>query len=280
MEGIPAVVYAAELYGQEWKAAPMLRLWGALLARVTRLLADGIVCCSAEVSRQFGAGHGKPIAIAYPPVGREYAGGDREAARVRYGLQAAHPCLVVVGSLSRGRGQDVALRALSAIRDRLPAASLLVLGAPHRRLADLEFADELRGLAGAIGVEHAVVFAGPTDAMQDVYAAADIVLNPARCAEAFGRVAPEALVAGRPVVVSRVGAVPEVIRAGVDGLLVPPDDPDALAAAVARLVENPELARRLAAAGRERVLDEFGPEQDLAAWREVLETVVARRGNG
>jgi glycosyltransferase involved in cell wall biosynthesis len=276
MERIPAVVYAAELYRQEWKGAPMLRLWGALLARVTSWLADGIVCCSAHVAGQFGARRGKPIAIAYPPIGCEYAGGDRDAARARYGLEAAHPCLVVAGNISRGRGQDVAVRALSRILRRLPGARLLILGAPHTRSADLAFADELRRLAAAIGVEDAVVFAEPTDAMADVYAAGDIVLNPARFEEPFGRVAAEALLAGRPPVASRVGAVPEVIRDGVDGLLVPPNDPYALADAVERLVEEPGLRERLTASGRRRVLDEFGPAQDLAAWREVLDSVVVQ----
>lgn len=277
LERVPTVVYAAELYGQEGKGAPLLRLWGTLLARGTALLSDAIVCCSLAVAQQFPQGGRKLVTVAYPPIGRSYEGGSREAARARYGLEAADPCVVVAGSVSRGRGQDVALRALASIRRRFPAARLLVVGAPHPRLVDREFDAELRRLAEQLGVTDAVVFAEPTEAMADVYAGADVVVNPARVAEAFGRVAPEALVAGRPVVASRVGAIPEVIRDGVDGLLVRPDEPDELAAAVIRLVEDPELATRLVSAGRRRVLEEFGHERDLAGWIAAIESAVSGR---
>jgi glycosyltransferase involved in cell wall biosynthesis len=278
IERVPTVVYAAEVYDQTWKRSPALRLWGLALAAGTAWLADGLVCCSETVARQFRA-RGKPLTIAYPPIGDEYAGGDREAGRARYGLDGADPCLLVVGSVSRGRGQDVAMRALRLLRDRSPAARLVIVGAPHPRPADVSFAAELRRLAASLGVADAVVFADPTDDMADAYAAADVVVNPARFAEPFGRVAPEALVAGRPVVATCVGAIPEVMRDGVDGLLVVPDDPAAMAAAVARLVEDPALAKALVHSGRQRALERFNYPQDLAAWRGVLEAVSGADGN-
>jgi glycosyltransferase involved in cell wall biosynthesis len=271
LERIPVVVYAAELYEQRWKSAPLLRLWGALLAGGTAALADGIVCCSQLVASQFPSWSRERLTVAYPPVGPEYDGGRRPATRALYGVEEADPCIAVIGSLSRGRGQDVALRALARLRERLPDARLLIVGAPHPRPVDLAYADELRALTAELGLDRAVVFTQPTDAMANVYAAADVVVNPARFAEPFGRVAPEALMAGRPVVASRVGAIPEVIRDGVDGLLVEPDDPEALAVAVARLADDPGHAAQLVDAGRRRVIERFGYEQDLAAWRAVLD---------
>ena len=270
LERVPVVVYAAELYEQRWKAAPLLRVWGGLLATCTAALADGVVCCSELVARQFPGWLHRPVSVAYPPVGPEYDGGDRDVARSLYGLDGADPCIAVVGSISRGRGQDVAVRALPRIRERSPQARLLLVGAPHPRPVDLAFAAELRALAANLRLEDAVVFAEPTDAMADVYAAADVVVNPARFAEPFGRVVPEALMARRPVVASRVGAIPEVIRDGVDGLMVDPDNPEALAAAVARLASDPALTARLVESGRRRVAERFGYEQDLAAWRRMV----------
>jgi glycosyltransferase involved in cell wall biosynthesis len=270
-ERVPVVVYAAEVYEQRWKSAPLLRLWGALLAAGTAALADGVVCCSQLVASQFPRWIRTPLTVAYPPVGQEYEGGRRPASRALYGVEEADPCIAVIGSISRGRGQDVALRALARLRELHPDARLLIVGEPHPRAVDLAFADELRALTAGLGLEGAVVFARPTHAMADVYAAADIVVNPARFAEPFGRVAPEALMAGRPVVASRVGAIPEVVRDGVDGLLVEPGDPDALAAAVTRLAGDPDHAARLVQAGRGRVIERFGYKQDLAAWRAVLD---------
>jgi glycosyltransferase involved in cell wall biosynthesis len=278
LERIPSVVYAAELYQQKWKGAPLLRLWGALLAEATARLADGVVCCSQAVARQFPPRTGRPLAIAYPPIDRAYETGDRARRRARYGVEDAAPCLAVIGSLSRGRGQDVALCALPLIRRRFPSAQLLIVGSAHPRPADVAYAEELRSLARDLGIADAVVFGDATDDMPDVYAAADIVVNPARFEEPFGRVGPEALVAGKPVVASRVGAIPEVIRDGVDGLLVPRDDPLALADAVGRLMDDPALADELVSNGRRAVLERFGHDQDLAAWTSVLEAVLLRRG--
>jgi glycosyltransferase involved in cell wall biosynthesis len=281
LERIPVVVFAAELYEQRWKSAPLLRVWGALLARGTARLSKGVVCCSAAVAAQFPRRGGKPIVVAYPPVGTEYEGGDRDSGRRRFGLDPSHRCMAVVGSISRGRGQDVGLRALALIRERVPSARLLIVGDPHPRTVDREYARELRKLAAALGVADAVVWAGADvsghgpRAMADVYAAADLVVNPARFAEPFGRVAAEALVARRPVVATRIGGIPEVIRDGVDGLLVPPDDPVALAAAVTRILDEPSLGDTLVANGRKRVLEKFGYEQDLIAWRRVIEAALS-----
>ena len=161
LERIPTVVYAAELYDQKWKAAPFLRLWGSLLAMGTALLADGVVCCSRAVARQFPQWARTPVAVAYPPVGVDYEGGDRGRARARYALQSAAPCVAVVGNLSRGRGQDVLLRALPQLRSEFPAARLMVVGAPHPRPVDRAFAEELRALARELAIEDAVVYVEP-----------------------------------------------------------------------------------------------------------------------
>jgi glycosyltransferase involved in cell wall biosynthesis len=277
LERIPSVVYAAELYDQRWKSAPLLRIWGTLLATCTAVLSDGLVYCSEQVARQFPRWARKPASVAYPPIGVEYEGGSRQRARTLYGVERAKPCLVVVGSLSRGRAQDVALRALPLVRERYADARLVIVGAPHPRPVDLGYAAELRALTAALGLEDVVVFADTTDAMGDVYAAADVVVNPARVAESFGRVAAEALMAGRPVVATRVGSLPALIRDGVDGLLVEPDDPESLAAAVERLMDDPMLAAGLVEAGRAHVRERYGYEQDLTAWRSVLEPVLAKR---
>ncbi|MEA2407369.1 MAG: hypothetical protein QOE69_1488 [Thermoleophilaceae bacterium] len=268
LERVPCVVYAAELH------APRRRAAGRALVTGTAGLAQGIVACSAAVASQFPRRPRRPLAVAYPPVGEEYAGGDREAGRARLGIVGGEPCLLVVGSISPGRGQDVAIGALASIRQRLPGARLAVVGAPHARAVDLMYASELRSLAARCGVEDAVVLAGTAESMADVYAAADIVLNPARSPEGFGRVAAEALRAGRPVVASRVGAIPEVVRDGIDALLVEPADEAALASAVVRLAEDRALAERLVESGRQRVLERFGREQDLAAWKSVVDAAL------
>jgi glycosyltransferase involved in cell wall biosynthesis len=223
------------------------------------------------------------VAVGYPSVGPAYGDGSHERGRALLGVEPEATCLVAVGSISRGRGQDVAIRALATIREHHADTTLVLVGAPHPRQADIEFDLELRSLAESLKLRDAVVFTGAidsgasVDAMADVYAAADVIVNPARTAEAFGRVGLEALVARRPVVASRVGGIPEALRDDLDALLVPPDEPPALAGAVLRLLGDASLRQRLVDAGRRRVLDSFGPAQAVEAWRSVVKQAPRRR---
>jgi phosphatidylinositol alpha-mannosyltransferase len=84
------------------------------------------------------------------------------------------------------------------------------------------------------------------------HAAADVFVSPATGQESFGIVLVEAMAAGVPVVASDIAGYREVVRDGVDGLLVPPGDPNALAGAIRRVLSEPELAATLSAGGRSR----------------------------
>ena len=95
----------------------------------------------------------------------------------------------------------------------------------------------------------------PNAALPGVAAACDLYLGPATGGESFGVVLIEAMAAGLPVVASETPGYNEVVRDGVDGLLVPPSDPGALAAAAGRVLGDPELTARLVAAGRDRARD-------------------------
>lgn len=276
-EGVPRLVYAAELVPLAPGAAR--RAGGGAVLRMTRGLADGLVCCSEAVAAQFRARGAPPIAVAYPPIDPDPRPGDRAGFRARHGIEPDAPCVAVVGSVSRGRGQDVLVRALPALRERVPGLRAIIVGEPHPRPVDRAFRGELASLAKSLGVGEAVAFVGYVDAVGDVYAGADAIAVPAR-REAFGRVAAEALVAGRPVVASSVGAIPEVLRAGTDALLVPPDDPAALATALARLLEDRELAARTVAAGAARVRAEFTPARSLERFQEVVQAIAARPCGG
>ncbi|WP_176450059.1 glycosyltransferase family 4 protein [Geodermatophilus saharensis] len=154
--------------------------------------------------------------------------------------------LVVVGRLSTIKGQDTAVRATALVRQAGHDVTLTLVGDCYPGYEAVE--DGLRDLAVREGVDDVTVFTGFQDPAPHV-AAADVVLVPSRV-ESFGLVAVEALLLGRPVVATRIGGLPEVLRDGETGLLVPADDPRALADAVLRLLADPRLAEALGAAGR------------------------------
>jgi glycosyltransferase involved in cell wall biosynthesis len=131
----------------------------------------------------------------------------------------------------------------------VPEAYLLVVGEGSRR-------DALEAQARELRIAHRVVFTGRRDDVPAVTAALDVAVLPSY-REAQGMVILEAMALSRPVVASNVGGIPEMIEDGVTGLLVPPHDPDALAAAIVRLLKDHSLADMLGRAGHDMVHDRF-----------------------
>jgi glycosyltransferase involved in cell wall biosynthesis len=174
--------------------------------------------------------------------------------------------LVVVGRLSPRKGTDIAIRATVMLREQGFPVSLTLVGGVFSGYEWFE--TQLRRMA----VGWPVRFAGIQNQVWPWLAEADIVVVPSRW-EPFGNVAVEGMLAGRPVVASRVQGLTEIVRPGQTGLLVPPDDPDALAAAIATLLRDWSRTKALAAAGRQDARDRFSPARYQAEILAVVEEV-------
>jgi phosphatidylinositol alpha-1,6-mannosyltransferase len=168
----------------------------------------------------------------------------------------------VVVSASRlvpRKGQSVLLRAWPQIRDRYADARLLIVGDGRRRRP-------LEREAAALGLTEDVCFAGsvPDDELPAYLAAGDVFALPCHDLwrglqiEGLGLSILEASAVGLPVVVGRSGGTPDAVIDGVTGQLVEGTSVDEVAAAVIRLLDDPQLARRLGAAGRDWVTTEWG----------------------
>ena len=163
--------------------------------------------------------------------------------------------LVTLGRLHPAKAQDVAIAALA----QLPDTFLWIAGA-----GPLEA--KLKAQAHALGVSDRVRFLGWRSDASRLYAAADVCLFPSRY-EPLGNVVIQAWAHGLPVVAAASQGPAALIREGEDGLLVPVDDAESLAAAARRLIVDPALRGALAAAGRARVAAEFSEAVVTAEWR-------------
>lgn len=178
---------------------------------------------------------------------------DRSAARRRWGLADDAPLAVFVGALRPWHGLDVAIRALAATAGPL---RLVVAG-------DGPVASELRGLAGVLGVADRIDWLGHVEHrdIPAVLAAADVALAPYPDLATFS-FSPlklyEYLAAGTPVIASRIGQIPRILADGRFGTLVPAGSTDELAAALTRLIAEPEAALDRAAEGRAHAFAELG----------------------
>jgi glycosyltransferase involved in cell wall biosynthesis len=121
-----------------------------------------------------------------------------------------------------------------------------------------------------------VTLLGPHGDVDELMRSSDAFVHTARW-EGFGLVLLEAMRAGLPVVATRVAAIPEVVEDGVTGILVPPDDPWALADAVLALVRSPDRARELGVAGHARLREHFSPDAMGRGVARVYDSVVESR---
>jgi glycosyltransferase involved in cell wall biosynthesis len=175
--------------------------------------------------------------------------------------------LLAICRLTPQKGVDVAVRALAEVRREHAEAVLVVLGEGPER-------DALEWLARDLGVGDAVFLPGRAGDVAEWLARAEILVHPVRW-EGFGLALLEAMLSERPVVASAVSSVPEIVADGETGLLVPPDDPSALAAALSRLLTDRESAARYGSAGRERARREFSVERMARRTLAVYERVSA-----
>lgn len=196
-----------------------------------------------------------------------------DASRVRKGLGLADDQIVaaVVGRLHTGKGIEHAVRATEILLKDEPAFRLLVVGGGP-------YEERLRGLTRECGVDAAVIFAGPRDDVPAILAAVDVVVVPSE-SETAGLAALEGMAARRPVVATRVGGLPEAIDDGVTGLLVPPNDPRALADAIRIVLSSPERAEQMGVAGRLRVEAAYGTDS-LVSTVEALYERLLRTARG
>ena len=167
---------------------------------------------------------------------------------------APGPVIVTaVGRLAPEKGPDLLLTALRILHEQemageSPAGALRVVFA-----GDGPLRSGLQAQAAAWGLAPYVEFSGAFDDLAPIMQRTDIVAHPTRNDGRSVSVL-EAMAWAKPVVATRVGGLPELIEEGVNGLLTPPDDPAALAAALHRLAQDPDLRRRMGQAGRARFL--------------------------
>jgi glycosyltransferase involved in cell wall biosynthesis len=189
----------------------------------------------------------------------------RQALRARLDAAPDTACLLVAANLVNRKGVDVLLAAYAALASRECTELWIAGDGPER--ASLEAA------ATRLGVADRVRFLGHRSDVPDLLEACDVFVLPSRL-EGLGVAALEAMARSRPVVASAVGGLAETVLAEETGLLVPPGDAAALAAALERLLADPALGQRLGAAGTARVAEHFLAEQMVdgyeSLYREIL----------
>lgn len=237
-----------------------------------------IACRNLVIARAVSAKYPRPAALLYRrrilrvPDGVDIAhfqeARDDAGLRASIGLGPDDVVAAIVGSVTPRKGHDLLLDAFERARTACPRLHLLVVGGVAD--TDTAFAAALQARASAN-----VHWLGPRTDMPQVMSGIDILVSPSRH-EGMGRVNVEAMAAGKPVVGSAGTGIAEVVVDGETGFLVDPADTDALADRLTRLARDPDLRKRMGAAGRARAAAEFDADRQLTKVLDIL-CEVARR---
>lgn len=250
-------------------------LGGQLAETVTAPLCDAVLTCSEAGRRhalrtfRLGPGlvHVLRGAVAIPEGGEDP--GRRETVRRELGAGPRDLLVGTVGALREPKkGLSIFLAAAGLLAREVPRVRFVLVGAgPDRGRLEARAAEE--------GVSHRTIFAGQRRDVTGVLRALDLFVEPSIW-EGYGLTILEAMAAETPIVACRVGGVPELVLDGQSGLLVPPGDPAALAAACAALLRDPERAARLAAAARRHAETAFAIDRLARETSELYRSLLAR----
>jgi len=234
-----------------------LRLW-----RRWRGMFDLIVANSEAVKRRLVSEGIEPVQVIWHSV----------PAKPSRPPLATPPTVAFAGRLVREKGADVLLRAFVNVAQQIPEARLVIYGDGPERARLEKLADDLC-LADRVSIRGFQPHEEATSSFNHAW----VVAIPSRWEEPFGMVAAEAMMAGTAVVASRSGGLTEIIRDGETGLQVPPDNADALASALLRLLRDRDLAERMGQAGREVALTEFNEAVVVDRFVQLYQWLVCNR---
>jgi glycosyltransferase involved in cell wall biosynthesis len=226
-------------------------------------LVDALVFCSDGFRREVLSAESPLL-----PRSRVILNGLDVAPAVRSESGRGRDYVVCVAHLREHKGQDVLLRAFQQLAGQFPALELDLIGEGPFRVA-------LEKLAAELGIGDRVNLRGlvPSEQVREEVAGARAFCLPSR-REPFGMVLVEAMSLGIPIVATTAGGIPEVVRHGVDGVLVEPDDPERLGQALRQVLTDTPLRERLTRSARERARAHFSAarfgEQYRALFAEAL----------
>ena len=184
--------------------------------------------------------------------------------RHKLGIEEDIPLIGTVGRLAIQKGHRYLIEAFPTVKEEFPTAKLLIVGHDDKGLRE-----DLEGLIARLGLEGEVFLPGYLDGVS-VMNSIDVFVLPSLW-EGLGLVLLEAMAAGKPIVASRVSAIPEIVIDGETGILVPPKNPKALADAISNMLRNPERSREMGIKGQKRLVQEFSVDKMIVETEKIYE---------
>jgi glycosyltransferase involved in cell wall biosynthesis len=193
-----------------------------------------------------------------------------EMLRQEWNIHPSRPVIGTVARFDRQKGHVYLIDATIKILKQIPSTKILLVG-------DGPLRPQMEDKAEALGLSDSIIFTGIRHDVQKILALLDLFVLPSLW-EGLPVALLEAMAAGLPVVATAAGGTPEAVVDGTTGLLVPPRDPLALAKAITRLLNDPELRRQMGQAGQKRVIEHFSVERMVEQTQNLYEHLLDKKG--
>jgi glycosyltransferase involved in cell wall biosynthesis len=180
----------------------------------------------------------------------------------------------LIGRISPWKGQHIFVRAAALVREQFPNARFFMVGSAM--FGETKYESEVRSLVEELGLSGIVTFSGFRSDVQNAIADMDLIVHASITGEPFGQVIIEGMAAGKPIIATNGGGVPEIVDDGKTGILIPMGDVQAMAQSICRVLANPSLAADMGVRGRERVRDYFTIERKARNVEAVYQTMFGR----
>ncbi len=251
--------------------------WAKWVYRLFLPVVKEIICVSEASQSSFAGRWGHMIAPRRISNGiqldRIIAAGDRDRLRDALDADSATPLVCNVANLTFHKGHDILIEAMARVHDKMPEARCWIAGSMEHEPSTVE---ALRENIASRQLDGTVSLLGRRRDVPDLLHAADVFVLSSR-QEGFPITILEAMAAGRPVIAPDVGGCAEAVVHGETGLIVPPEAPEALGEAIITLLNDPQRAREMGAAGRERVEAEFTVDRMVEQHLELYDSLIDGR---
>ena len=195
--------------------------------------------------------------------------------RAEFGLNGNDVLITNIGRLDWWKGQDYFIEAIAQLAQTHPHVKGLIVGKPDLTTASQTFEAKLKERVVDQKLTDHIIFTGFRSDVPLIIAASDMVVHSASEPEPFGRVIIEAMAAAKPIIATGAGGVLDIVQDEKTGLLVPLQDAGAMAQAIRYLITNPERARQMAQAGRQRAETHFSAGRHVTAVQQLYKQLVS-----
>ena len=241
LTGIPIIISSVRVMGGEKKYFHYVEM-------ITSFMVDHYVAVSESVQRHIidkSRISNEKISVIYNGVNiKSQDNAYEQNAKTPFKIENEDRILMTVGRLHKQKGHCYLIQAVSKVRKEFPKVKLLITG-------EGEEENNLKKLVKALDLTNEVVFAGLRSDIEGILPMAELFILPSLW-EGLPNALLEAMAAGKPVVATKVGGIPEIVVHGETGILIPPRDTDALAIAIIDLLQNRLKAKDMGEAGRIR----------------------------